>query len=182
MLDPKDAAKRAKDHLHYLQEEFWTTYEDNVHLCESPIEAMMLIRLIGLQTGYSWAQSNAVVSDLKYVPDHIYPQQIWIVPQHKAGKYRVDFLVCLGVDSKDGKGPNALFAVECDGHDFHEKTKEQAARDKARDRYLNSRGLTVFRYTGSEIFKNESGLLDDLQIALDNKIEESWGLVRGMVA
>ena len=31
--------------------------------------------------------------------------------------------------------------VECDGHDFHEKTKEQAARDKSRERDLRSGGV-----------------------------------------
>ncbi|MDQ3254286.1 MAG: endonuclease domain-containing protein [Acidobacteriota bacterium] len=41
--------------------------------------------------------------------------------------------------------------VECDGHDFHEKRKEQAAKDKRRDRILQSLGYRVFRFTGSEI-------------------------------
>lgn len=44
--------------------------------------------------------------------------------------------------------------VECDGHDFHEKTKKQAKHDKKRDRYLTSFGYTVFRFTGSEIYKD----------------------------
>ncbi len=41
--------------------------------------------------------------------------------------------------------------LECDGHDFHEKTKEQAAKDKRRDRELQHLGYRVFRFTGSEI-------------------------------
>jgi len=44
--------------------------------------------------------------------------------------------------------------VECDGHDFHEKTKVQAAHDKRRDRILQSLGYKVFRFTGSEIHNN----------------------------
>jgi very-short-patch-repair endonuclease len=44
--------------------------------------------------------------------------------------------------------------IECDGHDFHEKTKHQAARDKQRDRLLQSIGYKVFRYTGSEIHRD----------------------------
>lgn len=42
-------------------------------------------------------------------------------------------------------------AVELDGHDFHERTKEQAARDRSRDRLLTIDGWTVLRFTGSEV-------------------------------
>lgn len=44
-------------------------------------------------------------------------------------------------------------AVECDGHAFHERTKEQAAHDKARDRKI-TRTLPVLRFTGSEIHRD----------------------------
>ena len=44
--------------------------------------------------------------------------------------------------------------VECDGHDFHEKTKEQAARDKKRDRDLQALGYRVLRFSGSEIYRD----------------------------
>jgi len=43
--------------------------------------------------------------------------------------------------------------VECDGHDFHERTKEQAARDRSRDRALQAGGFHVLRFTGSEIHR-----------------------------
>jgi very-short-patch-repair endonuclease len=46
------------------------------------------------------------------------------------------------------------FIVECDGHDFHEKTKQQAQRDKQRERNLIAAGYTVIRFTGSEIYNN----------------------------
>ena len=42
-------------------------------------------------------------------------------------------------------------AVECDGHDFHEKTPEQAKRDKSRDRDLLNSGYPVMRFSGGEI-------------------------------
>ena len=41
--------------------------------------------------------------------------------------------------------------VECDGHDWHERSKEQAASDKSRDRLLLADGWSVLRFTGSEI-------------------------------
>lgn len=42
-------------------------------------------------------------------------------------------------------------AVELDGHEWHERTKEQAERDKSRDRALLEAGIPVMRFTGSEI-------------------------------
>lgn len=60
--------------------------------------------------------------------------------------YRLDFaLIAEG---------GAFVVVECDGHDFHERTKEQVARDKARDRAMVANGWTVLRYAGSEIHKD----------------------------
>lgn len=46
------------------------------------------------------------------------------------------------------------FAIELDGHDFHERTKEQAAKDKSRDRLLQTAGWKTLRFTGSEVFKS----------------------------
>lgn len=56
--------------------------------------------------------------------------------------------------------------VELDGHDFHERTKEQAARDRSRDRALLLAGYEVARYTGSEVFADADRCLDEaLRIA-----------------
>lgn len=65
--------------------------------------------------------------------------------QKQIGRYRVDFLI------EDEKGKTIV--VECDGHDFHERTKDQAQCDKKRDRELQSEGYKVYRFTGSEIFR-----------------------------
>src|SRR5690606_35457447 len=53
-----------------------------------------------------------------------------IYPQVLIGHYRVDFMI----ECRDSIAEGVI--VECDGHEFHERTKEQAARDKARDRFL----------------------------------------------
>jgi very-short-patch-repair endonuclease len=41
-----------------------------------------------------------------------------------------------------------------DGHEFHEKSKEQAARDKRRGREIEIAGWYVLRFTGSEIWQD----------------------------
>jgi very-short-patch-repair endonuclease len=69
--------------------------------------------------------------------------------QAKVGRYRLDFLLGLRVlDSIK------WLVVECDGHDWHDRTKEQAAADRSRDRELQTDGLDVFRFTGSEIWND----------------------------
>lgn len=78
---------------------------------------------------------------------------VTVTPQKIIGKYRVDFLI----ETTDGP-----IVIECDGHDFHEKTKEQAQNDKARDRNLQAAGFRVYRFTGSEIWKTEGKCLFDV--------------------
>lgn len=68
---------------------------------------------------------------------------IQMEPQRQIGGYRVDFAICVG---------RRRVVVECDGHAFHEKTKQQAARDKRRDRELARLGWPTVRFTGSEIW------------------------------
>jgi hypothetical protein len=78
-------------------------------------------------------------------------QPISICCQHPIQQYRADFVIW----SKE------TVAVELDGHDYHERTKEQAQRDKARDRLFQQLGFKVFRYTGSEVWR------DPLKCALE---------------
>lgn len=44
--------------------------------------------------------------------------------------------------------------IEIDGHLWHEKTKEQVARDKKRERILTANGWQLLRFAGSEVYKN----------------------------
>lgn len=67
-----------------------------------------------------------------------------IKTQYQVGRYRADFLL-VGFNG-------AAIIVECDGHNFHERTKEQAARDRQRDRDLQAAGFIVLRFTGSELW------------------------------
>lgn len=83
----------------------------------------------------------------------------FIEPQVEIGSYRVDFLVGL---NHLGNDLRQCIVVECDGHEWHEKTKEQAARDKARDRYLSAHVGRIVRFTGSEIFKDCVGCAQEV--------------------
>lgn len=80
---------------------------------------------------------------------------ISIEPQRTVEKGKKKYRVDIALDCSF-KGKNHSFAIECDGHEFHEKTKEQAARDKQRDRDLQSLGYRALRFTGSEIWNRPS--------------------------
>jgi very-short-patch-repair endonuclease len=67
-----------------------------------------------------------------------------VYPQVKIGNYRVDLFFEAGDREKRVRWFRA--AIECDGHDFHERTKEQAAQDKSRDRWLQQQAIMVLRF------------------------------------
>lgn len=111
-------------------------YLHEISFCESPIE-----RLLGIAI----REKNFIniADDGKYFLET--QEEIKI----DKNVYRVDFLmdiVCNGINYK--------IVIECDGHDYHEKTKEQAIRDRRKDRLLQREGFIIFRFTGSEIVKN----------------------------
>jgi very-short-patch-repair endonuclease len=79
---------------------------------------------------------------------------MWLqVPVSANGRnYRLDF--ALVARSNRGDGSIVYVDLELDGHDFHERTKEQAERDKKRDRDLQSIGWQVARFTGSQVYRD----------------------------
>lgn len=80
------------------------------------------------------------------------------VPSPHGGTYKLDFLIAARSMSD---APDILICVECDGHNFHEKSPEQALHDKRRDRHLASLGITVLRFTGREIFQDAANCAQD---------------------
>lgn len=68
--------------------------------------------------------------------------------------YRVDFYFdtnTLHEKSFSFENPLRLI-VECDGHNFHEKTKEQVKRDNDRNFDLQKEGYEVLHFSGSQIY------------------------------
>lgn len=95
---------------------------------------------------------------------------IGISPQYPIKNYRADFLLVFGYFDRDEKQLlEDKIIIEIDGHDFHEKTKEQAANDKRRDREFASLGYTVLRYTGSEVFRSDDACVSDTIFCIINR-------------
>lgn len=72
--------------------------------------------------------------------------------------YRVDFCI-----TRTFRAPytdinmQRTVVVECDGFGYHYATQEQVERDHERDRAFMMHGITVMRFTGSEINKDPDG-------------------------
>lgn len=60
------------------------------------------------------------------------------------------------------KGRNRL-CVYTDGHTYHERTEDQAKRDRNIDRKLQDLGFTVLRYTGKEVNENIQKIITEIQ-------------------
>ena len=115
---------------------------------ESPIERVMFAALFYIfGDGEDFA---FLIKDFSFGENPSSPyDQTDIYIQALVGTYRVDFLFDVHTDEN-----RKFMVIECDGHDFHERTKEQAARDRARDRWMARQGITVVRFTGSKIWKD----------------------------
>ena len=94
-----------------------------------------------------------------YANDWDYCEGVFVAPQVVVGDYRADFLVKIVSQSRG----RHFIVLECDGHDHHERTKQQAARDRRRDRWMITQGITVLRFTGSEIWADPIACASNVQ-------------------
>jgi very-short-patch-repair endonuclease len=128
-------------------------WEESVHYyiaqCESPIEELLIAALYIDHDSHPYRMIFMGKCDSPYLNSN--GEEVFIYQQAKVGDYRVDFLIHDCSVAPEVARPRWII-VECDGHDFHERTKEQARHDKKRDRYLQSLGAKVLRFTGSEIW------------------------------
>lgn len=115
--------------------------------CESPIEQLMMIELKETEEHFISAFGAIEVLGLT-------KQETISCGENN---YRVDFLLEIAF-KKNGQYLDILkIIIECDGHEFHEKTKEQVIKDNERDRVLQSYGYNVVRFSGSEIYNHLTG-------------------------
>lgn len=75
-------------------------------------------------------------------------------------------------DSPDGVViSQKQLAVEADGADFHDRTPEQAIRDRKRDRQLQAMGLSVSRFAGSKVWRDVFGCAREAVWFLKQSVE-----------
>lgn len=115
------------------------TLEESLINCESPIEQLLAIEL----------------ADSRLDEINIYNPFIDVVGIDKQKeitvknkKYRVDFLIPVIYKNQE----NINFIIECDGYEFHQKTKKQVENDNKRMRDLQEAGYEIIRFSGTEIY------------------------------
>src|SRR5262249_7305021 len=86
------------------------------------------------------------------------------VQQYQWQQYSIDFALFW-------KGKPIVF-VECDGHEFQDRTKEQAARD----REIQTAGILAIRFTGREILSDPGKCVVAILNACASQIRSSWRL------
>ena len=107
--------------------------------CESPIEQLLAIELkkINLEMIVKY---NPFI-DVMGIGKNEYVEC-------GSKKYRVDFLIPVIYKNQE----ELCYVIECDGHEFHQKTKEQVEYDNERQRNLQKYGYEVIRFSGTEIW------------------------------
>lgn len=142
--------------------------------CESPAERLFLLGfLLALpKDPEKWPNGDRPVAKMSWLPEcepdcesegkmsdyllggiKYIGRDFDIYAQRRIGDYRVDF----AIEPIDLASYDPTFwgvAIEIDGHDFHEKTKAQASADRERDRFVQSEGYNILRFTGSDIYKS----------------------------
>ncbi len=115
----------------------------HLSVCESPIERIMMLAL-AKHYAFEWDLPGNSINGGTF--GH-FAGDAAVFCQYRVARggavYRLDFAI-VADDQK--------IAIEVDGHDFHERTKKQAAHDKSRDRALVTAGWKLLRFTGSEVW------------------------------
>jgi hypothetical protein len=76
-----------------------------------------------------------------------------------------------------------VVVVECDGHQFHERTPEQASKDRRRVRILQRLGIGVLPFTGTDVVRSSEDLAEEIVEFIDARVrgmERRWLLDRGI--
>lgn len=113
-------------------------------LTESPIEtifgfamAKMLTEKYGTDFGLCENKTEFDTLDMRAL---MMPQYVW-------QRYRIDWAL------RFKALPRPLVFIECDGAEFH-STREQIARDRAKDEAAAQAGIPLIRFSGSDIVRD----------------------------
>lgn len=161
----RDARKRVADAGHPADVAFEWMRNEHWEKVNSPIEALFFVALAAVVTSTS-KEPHGLVVDVRF------------------GPYRVDCALVAYEFTADDAGSLDEFAVgiELDGHEFHERTPDQAQRDKSRDRQLfRDYGVPVIRFTGSEVYRDPFACAEDAYKAFNNYLTRVQKLISARV-
>ena len=122
------------DDIFLFREVYSLPSVEQINKCQSPIE---IILLCALEFYELFFEANCIY-DFK--------------PQYEIninGNKRIMDIAVLVYDSDE-----ILFFIECDGFEYHAKTKEQFEYTNKKDREVRLSGYDIIHFTGTEIFNN----------------------------
>lgn len=103
-------------------------------------------------------QENIFIDKKKYIPDFLF----------NGSEYENAYNELNDKDIENIE--NIKIIIECDGHEFHQKTKEQVARDNEREYNLKMQGYDVIRFSGSQIYNDPLGCAEKAYKYIANRI------------
>jgi REase_MTES_1575 len=93
-----------------------------------------------------------------------------VVPQFSIAEVGpVDFAIFVPQVGAD----EPILVIEVDGHDFHERTPEQASEDNGRDRVLQRLGIPFFRFTATDVVRRSADAAREIAQFVDFKLREA---------
>lgn len=128
-------------------------------LCEeikSPIEQIFItafelyIELLHKENIFLFSQKEIKVNDKKYIVDFYFESDMYV----------------------NQFDTNKKIIIECDGHDFHQKTKEQVKYDNEREYDLKMAGYEIIRFSGSQIYNEPIKCAEDAYNYIMKAIKE----------
>lgn len=123
-------------------------------MTESPIEVQFGGHLAGnLRRKLNEAGIAFEVGNPRPVREHI----VFLSPQYVVGRFRYDFAIVVA-------GRPAIL-IECDGKEFHESA-EAMKNDRLKDEKAAEIGAVMLRFSGSRIFRDLKGCVDETVAAL----------------
>lgn len=127
----------------------WKECHNCVIKCESPLERDLLLNLR--------KQNIDVILQRRINKDGSYYE----FPQN------IDFDNILTIPDFYVESEKSRLCIYADGHTYHERTEHQALRDRNIDRELQKLGYVVLRYTGQEIRKDCSLIVQNIKSNLE---------------
>jgi very-short-patch-repair endonuclease len=104
-----------------------------VNICESPLERDLLHNLVLIGINPELQLRISKFNEVGHYPVDVNKESILTIP---------DFYLENGMKK---------VCIYTDGHSYHERTENQAMRDRSIDRELQNFGYQVLRFTGKEI-------------------------------
>ena len=125
--------------------------EECLFILQSPLERQLFLELsksyikFKIQYPLNWSGQNISIKGKTYGDRQNNFKEVLTV---------VDFYI----EKRQTK-----LCVYTDGHTYHERTEEQAQRDRNIDRKLQEFGFQVLRYTGKDVKDNIKKIIDDIK-------------------